>query len=100
MKYPEHIEKEVRNVMILLGYEFDIKEFEEKAKWWDVSSIPDLSEEFIEFYDSYPVGKISWLAISKHRNAPFTESFYEKHKHKLRKCDRKRIKELGYNLFD
>ena len=70
------IKNEIQNIMHSLEYTFSIEDFEEKAKWYDVSCLPDLSEEFIEYYDRK--GLISWLGVSKGAAVNFTPEFFEK----------------------
>lgn len=78
------IQKEIQRIMEYLHYDFPISEFEEKAKWWDVCSVPNLSEEFIEYYDEK--GKISWLAMSKFQAVNFSEEFFEKNRYRISVC--------------
>lgn len=76
------ITNEIKQIMTTLGYNFEVKDFITKAKWWDVSTKCDLSEDFIDYF----ADKVSWLAISKIHAINFSDDFFNKYKHRINVC--------------
>ena len=76
------IENEIKSIMTTLGYDFPMEDFKEKANWWQISNLPELSEDFIDLFNN----EVSWLAMSKFHAINFSKELFAKYESRISKC--------------